>query len=387
MATMTKAEDIIRNADVISGLGMVNNLTEHLQTDASKTRMLLNQIGSSYSIISAISKFVRLTLQISMIAGGAMLVINDELSPGAMIAASILMARAFAPIEQALGCWKSVGLARRSYLRLTDLLTVVPGSSATMAVPEPTGILEIEKLSFAYPGRKEATIRDVSLSLHAGTSLAIVGPTASGKSTLAKLIIGNFRPLSGHVRLDDMDVAEWQSEEMGPYIGYLPQDTELIAGTVCDNISQFSEATPGDVVSAAQCAFSHDMMLRLPNGYDTQIEFNGGKLSGGYRQRIGLARALFGCPKLVVLDEPDANLDQEGEQALTHTIKKLKTQRVTTIIITHRPALLQHVDMVLVMNEGKVQWFGEREETLKKLVRPRQYSERNKSNPVSLERV
>ena len=251
----------------------------------------------------------------------------------------------------------------------------------SMPLPAPTGKLDVEGVTFIYPQAIEPTVRNVSFALKAGELVGIVGPTAAGKTTLARMLIGNLVPQSGHVRLDDMDVSEWNSEDLGPHIGYLPQDVELFAGTIQENIARLADGEPDDVVEAARLANTHEMILRLPKGYDTPIGAGGAALSGGQRQQIGLARAFYGHPKFIVLDEPNSSLDPEGEQVLLQTIESLKEKGTTTVIVAHRPTILQHVDKILVLKEGEVQIFADGEKISKKMMGPR-IKERNKGKGI-----
>jgi ATP-binding cassette subfamily B protein/ATP-binding cassette subfamily C protein len=381
VAAMNKAEAAARNADVVMGMGMMPNLTQHWGKHAGEARGFQNDASRTSGIVTAASKFFRMVLQVGIMTGGAWLVLQNELTPGAMIAGSILMGRALAPIEQAIGSWKSVVSARGAYARLNAQLIENALQPQSMSLPMPTGKIDVEGVTYAYPQSSEPTIKNVSFSLTAGETLGIVGPTASGKSTLARMLIGNLTPRIGHVRLDDMDVAEWSSEDLGPHIGYLPQDVELFGGTVQENIARLGEASSEDVVAAAQLANVHEMVLRLEKGYDTEIGEGGAALSGGQRQRIGFARALFQSPKLVVLDEPNANLDQKGELALIQAIEKLKEQKTTAIIVAHRHAILQHVDKILVLKDGKVQMFDERSEVLKKISGPQKLAVESEDAP------
>jgi PrtD family type I secretion system ABC transporter len=367
---MSKAEAAARNADVINGMGMMPNMTRHWGKHVADARHQQNEASRISGVITAASKIIRMVLQVGIMTGGAWLVLQDEVSPGAMIAGSILMGRALSPIEQAIGSWKSVVSARSAFGRLKIQLSQNTSQQGSMELPEPSGKIDVEEVTYAYPQSSEATVKNVSFSLVAGQTLGVVGPTASGKSTLVRLLIGNFYPRGGHVRLDDMDVAEWNAEDLGPHIGYLPQDVELFGGTVQENIARLGEADSEDIVAAARLANVHEMILRLEKGYDTEIGEGGAALSGGQRQRIGLARALFQNPKLVVLDEPNAHLDQEGELALMQAIEKLKEMKSTVVIVAHRPAVLQHVDKILVMKDGGVQIFGDRSEVLGKISGP-----------------
>jgi PrtD family type I secretion system ABC transporter len=342
-----KAESAVRNADVIEAMGMLPNLIEnwrgrHESAMNFQTRASERTIG-----ITAISKFVRLCLQVGLLSLGALLVLQNEMSPGAMIAGSILMARALSPVEQAIGTWKAVVSARAAYERLKSNLNEMPARDPLMKLPAPTGRLESEDASFVYPGAEEPTLKGINFKLAAGASLGIMGPMASGKTTLSRLLIGNLKPHLGHIRLDGMDVAEWNPNDLGPYIGYLPQNVELFNGTVQENISRMGPGDPEKVVEAAKLAGIHEMILRLPQGYDTEIGNSGSTLSGGQRQLIALARAVFGTPKLAILDEPNASLDGEGDKALARAIIQLKKLGSTVVVIAQRWQILHSVDYIM----------------------------------------
>ena len=361
---LNQAESVVRNADAIEAMGMMPNLIKRWREKNSEMLELQGLASVRSGRISALSKFCRMVLQVSMLGTGAWLALEGELSPGAMIAGSILMARALAPVEQAIGSWKQMVSARGAYRRMKGQLAAAPPPSETMPLPAPDGRVEAETVTYARPGATEPTLRSVSFTLVPGESMGLIGPSASGKTTLARLIVGNLQPRVGHLRLDSMDVAEWHSEDRGRHVGYLPQDVELFPGSVRDNIARMGEAQPEAVIDAARIAGVHEMILRLPQGYDTEIGESGASLSGGERQRIALARALYGTPKLVVLDEPNASLDQAGEQALLDAIETLKEREVTLIVIAHRPSVLRHVDKILVLREGAVQTFGPRDEVI-----------------------
>ena len=361
---LNQAESVVRNADAIEAMGMMPNLIKRWREKNSEMLELQGLASVRSGRISALSKFCRMVLQVSMLGTGAWLALEGELSPGAMIAGSILMARALAPVEQAIGSWKQMVSARGAYRRMKGQLAAAPPPSETMPLPAPDGRVEAETVTYAHPGATEPTLRSVSFTLVPGESMGLIGPSASGKTTLARLIVGNLQPRVGHLRLDSMDVAEWHSEDRGRHVGYLPQDVELFPGSVRDNIARMGEAQPEAVIDAARIAGVHEMILRLPQGYDTEIGESGASLSGGERQRIALARALYGTPKLVVLDEPNASLDQAGEQALLDAIETLKEREVTLIVIAHRPSVLRHVDKILVLREGAVQTFGPRDEVI-----------------------
>tara|TARA_R100001369_G_scaffold8294_5_gene20502 strand:+ start:13811 stop:14794 length:984 start_codon:yes stop_codon:yes gene_type:complete len=281
-------------------------------------------------------------------------VLGGDLTPGMMIAGSILMGRALAPIDQMINGWKGFSGARTAKARLEELLTAIPAEEPHMPLPKPKGRLALEGVTAAPPGQKLATLRDINLTIAKGEHIAIVGPSASGKSTLARVALGIWPSQFGCVRLDGADITQWNRMAQGPHIGYLPQDIELFDGTISENIARFDEVDPQAVVLAAQRAGVHEMILEQPNGYDTWLSHGGNALSAGQRQRIGLARALYGQPVLVVLEEPDANLDDAGEHSLAHCLVRLRQEGTTALIITHRSLLLRNVDRVLVLKEGQI---------------------------------
>jgi len=301
---------------------------------------------------------------------GAYLALNQQISPGMMIAGSLLLGRALAPIDILVGTWKGFSVARAQYARLQELLDQIPANPQTMRLPAPRGDLSVEQVSIAPPGSRAFVVRGVSFELEAGAALGIVGPSASGKSTLARSILGIWPAQIGKVRLDGADISAWDREELGPHVGYLPQDIELFDGTIAENIARFRDTDPEKVVAAARLAGVHEMILSQPNGYDTRIGGAGGVLSGGQRQRIGLARAIYGEPALLVLDEPNSNLDDQGEKQLVESLLKIKSQGCSVVVITHRTMILQCVDKILVMKEGAAVNFGDKESVLSKLMGP-----------------
>jgi len=360
----------LRNAEVVSGLGMLQAVTRRwaaMNADVQKLQVETSHVAGS---MSGVTKFMRQFVQIAMMCAGAYLVIDQHVTGGVMMAATIILGRALAPVEMLIGGWKSLVEARSAYARLDALIAAQAARPDTTALPTPEGRLAVERLVFAAKGADKAIIKGVGFDLAPGESMGLIGPSASGKSTLARLVIGVWKPLSGAVRLDGADVALWPRDRLGQHIGYLPQDVELFSGTVAENIARLGEPDDEAVIGAAKRANAHDMILRLPQGYDTQIGEGGAALSGGQRQRIGLARALYGNPRLVVLDEPNANLDGEGEAALTQAMAGMKQDGVTQIVITHRPSILSGVDKLLVLREGLVELFGPRAEVLAKLARP-----------------
>ena len=365
MAAMRQAESAVRNANVIEAMGMMPNLVERWRAKNAEMLNLQAHASTQAGAIAAMSKFVRQGLQVSILGAGAWLVMGGEITAGMMIAGSILMSRALAPVDQAIGSWKSAITARSAYQRVRDLLAAVPVRGTEMALPRPTGSLRVEGVTFFHPETTEATLKNVSFRLEPGEVLGLIGPTAAGKSTLASLLVGIAKPHAGAIRLDETDVADWAAEDLGRHIGYLPQDIELFAGTVRENIARMGEASPESVISAAQIAGVHELILRLPSGYETEIGESGAALSGGQRQRIALARAAFGHPSFVVLDEPNASLDVAGEEALINAIAALKKSGATLVVIAHRPSILRHADKVLVVRSGIVEAFGPPSEILR----------------------
>ncbi len=368
--SLQQAESAVRNANVIEAMGMMPNLVKRWH--AKNAEMLANQVKASMrsGSISAASRLVRQGLQIGVLGAGAWLVIQGELTPGMMIAASILMSRALAPVEQAIGSWKSAIAARNAYDRVNRQLAETPERGTGIKLPTPSGRLTVEGATLFHAGSTEPTLRNVTFRLEPGETMGLIGPTAAGKSTLAGLLVGILAPSAGHVRLDGADVATWDREDLGRHIGYLPQDIELFGGTVRENIARMGEAEDEAVISAAKLADVHELILLLPAGYETEIGEGGVALSGGQRQRIALARAVFGHARFVVLDEPNASLDAAGEEALLKTITTLKERGVTVVVIAHRPSILRHVDKVLILRGGLVEAFGPKDEVIPAVTRP-----------------
>lgn len=361
-----QAETAVRNADMIAAMGVLPNLVNRWNRDNGRMIALQALASRRGGMITAIAKFMRFVIQLGVLGTGAFLAVQQEISPGAMIASSIIMGRALAPVEQAIGAWKGMVAARGSYARLKELIGI-SGESVGTELPPPLGRLTAENLVLGVPGRTEPIISGVSFSLEPGEALGLIGPSAAGKSTLARLLVGSWTPTSGHVRLDGVEMTSWRDVDRLTYIGYLPQDVELLGGTVKENIARMGEAEDEHVISAAKLADVHEMILSLPDGYETQIGEAGGILSGGQRQRIALARALFGSPMLLVLDEPNASLDRIGEQALLDTIDEMRRRGVTIVVIAHRPTMLEHVDKILVLRDGKTDMYGTRDEVMAKL--------------------
>ncbi|HET9734241.1 MAG TPA: type I secretion system permease/ATPase [Burkholderiales bacterium] len=357
------------NAEVVGALGMVDNVTQDWSEKSQKvlqSQFEANQIGS---FLTSTTRFLRQMLQVVMLAAGAWLTIEQLSTPGVMIAATIILGRALAPIESLTAGWKSLVEARSAYQRLAKVIESEPNEPAAMKLPSPKGALSVENLLFGFRGQELPVIRRVSFALAPGESLAIIGPSAAGKSTLARLLVGVWHPISGAVRLDGADIRSWPRERLGPHIGYLPQDVEIFAGTVAENIARLGEVESAEVIKAATRANAHEMVLALPQGYDTPVGEGGMLLSAGQRQRLALARALYGNPRLVVLDEPNSNLDTRGEAALADCIRLLKAEGVTLVAITHRLPLVSAVDKVMVLMHGAIQKFGTLAEVLPRTTR------------------
>jgi ATP-binding cassette subfamily C protein EexD len=360
----------LRNAEVVAAMGMSEDIRR--RQDALSDGVLEKQATASRKagMWSGITKSFRLIVQSLALGLGAYLALNQQISPGMMIAGSLLLGRALGPIDMLVGSWKGFSLARAQYARLQELLDQIPPIAKSMSLPAPEGKLSVEQVTIAPPGSKNLVVRGVSFELAPGEALGMVGPSASGKSTLARALLGIWPCYGGKVRLDGADIASWNREELGPFIGYLPQDIELFDGTIADNIARFKNADSDDIVAAARLAGVHEMILHLPKGYDTIIGGVGGMLSGGQRQRIGLARAVFGCPSLLILDEPNSNLDEQGERELVEALRRIKAEGSTIIVITHRTMVLQSVDKIMVMKEGAAVSFGPKDQVLASLTRP-----------------
>lgn len=370
MASQRRADSIARNAEVIDTMGMLPAVIGHWRSSVAAMAVPQQRALDRAAVLLALTKFFRLAVQIAVLGVGAYLVLLQEITAGASIAGSIIMGRALAPVEQMIGGWKQLVQARQSFRRLEAFLTQPRIRPPGLPLPEPTGRLTVERVSYAFPGQGVAMIKGVNFGLAPGESLAVIGPSAAGKTTLIRLLIGTLQPSAGNVRLDGADVYQWMREDFGRHVGYLPQDVELFDGTVFENIARMGEAEPDEVYEAAKLAGCHEMILRLPNGYETQIGEGGIYLSGGQRQLIGLARAMFGRPMLVVLDEPNSNLDGDSEAGLIRALERLKAQGTTVVLVSHRPTLVQGVDKVLLLKDGAMEMFGPRAEVLKRLMAP-----------------
>ena len=354
----------IKNSEVISAMGMTDDLRHRQEAQFDQVLSLQTEASHSAGMLQSLSKTFRLVMQSLMLGLGALLAISGEISPGMMIGGSLLLGRALAPIDMLVASWKGFVMARGQYDRLGILLSQIPKDADTMTLPDPTGKLSVEQLMVVPPGSKNIVVRGVTMELMPGEALGIIGPSASGKSSLARALLGIWPAYSGKVRLDGADIAAWNRTELGPFVGYLPQDIELFDGSISNNIARFGEVDPEKVVEAAKTAGVHELILRLPQGYDTIIGGSGGILSGGQRQRIGLARAIYGMPKYLVLDEPNSNLDDQGERELVEAIHRIKASGATVIVITHRTMVLQCVDKILIMRDGAALSFGPRDQVL-----------------------
>jgi ATP-binding cassette subfamily C protein len=365
------ASATFRNAEVLYAMGMLNGLRERWLTRQDQGLKLQAVASDRAGYLVAASKFIRAFLQVAILGVGAYLSIEQESTPGAMIAASIIMGRALAPVEMAVANWKLFVAARAAFDRIRTLLTMLPEEAQKMTLPPPEGNISVENVIAAPPGGKEPVLRGVSFALQPGEILGVVGPSAAGKSSLARVLVGVWPPAVGKVRIDGSDVSHWNVDQLGCHIGYLPQDVELFSGTIAENISRFGEQDPEKIIAAAKMAGVHEMIQLMPAGYNTQIGEGGQALSGGQRQRIGLARALYGRPAFIVLDEPNASLDSDGEAALLTAIQELRQQRCTLMLITHKTNILAVVDRIMVLAAGQVQAYGTRDQVLSKLLGPR----------------
>ena len=360
----------LRNAEAVLALGMGPAVTARWAKENDKVVAAQLEAGRLSSRLQSATKSVRLLIQVAMMGVGAYLVILGDLTSGAMIASTLLLSRVLGPVEAAIGTWRSLLDARESYDNLNKGLAEGKVTRIDRTeLPEARGHLTVENVVFSLQPGATPILKGVGFDLPAGESLGVLGPSAAGKSTLARLLVGVWQPSSGSVRLDGAELDHWPAEARGKALGYLPQDVELFPGTVAENIARLSVDATDDsqVVAAAQMAEVHELILRLNEGYETPVGESGQKLSGGQRQRVALARALYGSPRLIVLDEPNANLDSDGEAALVKVMAKLKLAGVTTILITHRPGLLQHLDKLLILNQGRVEAFGPRAAVLAKL--------------------
>ena len=350
-------QSLLRHADVIAGMGMGAAAVQAWRTRHEALLESRSGLAERSARLAATARIARQGLQAALLGVGAWLVVGENASPGIMIGATILLSRALQPVEQLISGWKTFVEARAAWQRI-ERPGSVPATQELLALPAPQGRVDLERVVFATAVQGATLIKGVSFSLDAGESLGLVGPSGAGKTILLRLMLGIWKPQSGVVRLDGANIAQWDRDALGLHVGYLPQDAELFAGTVAENIARLGAVDDGRVVEAARLAHAHEMILRLPQGYDTPLGDSGATLSGGQRQRIALARALYGAPRLVVLDEPNANLDAEGETALAAALHELKQRGATVIVVSHRPALMSQLDKVAVLKDGVLEAFG-----------------------------
>ncbi|WP_176478367.1 MULTISPECIES: type I secretion system permease/ATPase [unclassified Mesorhizobium] len=365
------AQASARNAEVLAAMGMGARLAKSWSQANNAFREAQEQASDLTSGFGAASRILRMMLQSMVLALGAYLVIHQQATPGIIIASSILTSRALAPIELAIAHWKSFLNARQSWQRLDGLFAAFPISEGGMELPSPSSTLAVENISVVAPGGRRVVVEDIGFSLGAGSGIGLIGPSGSGKSSLARALVGVWPLMRGKIRFDGAALEQWPVDAVGRHIGYLPQDVELFAGTVGQNICRFDEnASPETIIEAARAAGVHDMILHLPEGYQTEIGESGAALSAGQRQRVALARALFGKPFLVVLDEPNSNLDAAGDQALTRAIEGIKARGGIVIVVAHRPSALAALDHLLVLNGGRQQAFGLKSEIARQALQP-----------------
>ncbi|TNE38087.1 MAG: type I secretion system permease/ATPase [Alphaproteobacteria bacterium] len=367
VSAFNQAEKTIAQSEVVEAMGLGPNLLSRWAEANNKVLSAQNYAGDRAAEISGLTKFFRLALQIGIMGAGAWLVLRGQLTSGGMIAASILLGRGLAPVEQSIGAWKAWVSARTAFDRLNKLLAACPAEPERMALAKPKGQVSVEGLSFAPKGVAKPILRNISFALKPGEALAIIGPSAAGKSTLCRMLAGIYPPTVGHVRLDGADVHLWDRSDFGTHVGYLPQAIDLFDGTIADNIARMGNPDSVEVLKAAKLAGVHDMILRLPEGYDTKVKQGAHVLSGGQLQRIGLARALYGDPCLLILDEPNSNLDQEGEAALMRALDQLRAKGTAIVMVAHRSSVISHVDKLLLLQNGEVQMFGPCEEVIQKM--------------------
>ncbi|MBC7415110.1 MAG: type I secretion system permease/ATPase, partial [Herminiimonas sp.] len=367
IASSNLATNNLRNAEVIESMGMLPNLMHRWFKMHGKFLQLQAEASEKAGIVGAVTKFVQISLQSLVLGLGALLAVEGKITPGMMIAASILMGRALSPVQMVIGVWKQWASTRSAYERLSKLLTENPPRQAGMELPKPLGAISVEGVTAAPPGSPVAVLKGLSFAINPGDVLGVIGPSGSGKSTLARLLVGVWPSAVGKVRLDGADIFAWNKDELGPHIGYLPQDIELFGGTVSENIARFGDVDAEKVIQAAKRAGVHDLILHFPKGYDTVLGDGGGGLSGGQKQRIGLARAMYGDPSLIVLDEPNSNLDDVGEQALVTAVQDLRARGKTIVLITHRTSIIGTTNKLLLLRDGVAQMFGPTQDVINAL--------------------
>ncbi|MBX3615828.1 type I secretion system permease/ATPase [Nitrosomonas sp.] len=385
VASTNLASNNLRNAEVIEAMGMLPNLQSRWYQLHSRFLNLQAEASEKSGIVTALSKSSTVALQSLMLGFGALLVLDNSITPGMMIAGSILLGRAIAPVQLLISVWRQIGGTRSAYERLVKLLDDNPARKAGMALPKPQGLIAVENVTAAPPGSKIPVIKGLTFTLPAGEVLGIIGPSGSGKSTLARLLVGVWPAAAGKVRLDGADVYLWNKDELGPHVGYLPQDIELFAGSVSENIARFGEVDAEKVILAAKRAGVHEMILNMPEGYDTHLGDGGAGLSGGQKQRLGLARAMYDDPAMIVLDEPNSNLDDTGEQALLAAIVDLRKRGKTIVLITHRTSILGATNKLLLLRDGTAKIFGPTQQVIEAITKQQQaqLAQKNMENPTA----
>lgn len=366
----------VRNAEVVRAMGMSGDIIRRWEAGNQQVIGAQTQLGLQSTALGGVIRFVRLVAQLAQTGVGAWLVLHNEMSAGVMVASGMILARAFAPVENVVGSWKGFIETREAYRRITLLLEKQTTVAQSLNLPIPIGQISAERLVMGWGERP--VLKGVSFQLVAGESLGLIGPSGAGKSTLARLLTGVWKPFSGTVRLDGADMAQWPREDLGRHIGYLPQDVEMFPGSVAENIARMQRVNSEAVIAAAKMAGVHELILALPQGYQTDVGENGMNLSAGQRQRIGLARTVFASPKLIVLDEPNANLDYDGELALAQSLQRMKDAGMTVVIISHRPSILSSVDKIMVLRDGVIEKFGGRNEVMAAL--------NNQASPAQIQR-
>jgi len=355
----------LRNFEVIAALGMLGRFRKRWQQNQHQLRELSTQLGNQAALLGSVSRYARLVLQSGILGLGAWLVLRGELTPGGMIAASILLGRSLSPFDLLISHWASIARAKDAYVRISTLLAGARSATPHVVLPRPAGRVSLENLTVASPGQRAPIISNVSFQVASGTLVGIVGPSGSGKSTLGRAILGIWAPLSGVARIDGAAIHQLDRDDIGSWLGYLPQDVELFDGTIAENICRFTAIESPKIIDAAKRAGIHELVLRMPKGYETRIGQGGAVLSGGQRQRLALARAVYGDPSLLVLDEPNANLDEAGDAALFEALTTMKNERRTVFVISHRMNVLQLVDQIIVMESGRLKLFAPRHDVLK----------------------